>query len=250
MKMHRIFILSFMLLMSFKPFAQYSSEGEDLISRFRPGTMWFFTGLRPAIPEKVTKYDRLMFDVTYNTWSGDIKPFRSKWNSIGLNTSFMFDIPLTKGNTVSFGTGLSHSIFKIHSASHIFVTDSSNIFTKHYLSAGFIPDQNYICGNSISVPLEFRFRTKGWKHFKVHAGGKIGYQLNLYSKVVTNGENGKYIQKDHDFADVSRLIYSAHVRIGIRNWALFGSYNFNTLFSNRSSVKLNVLQVGLTISLF
>jgi hypothetical protein len=212
--------------------------------------MWFFTGYRPAEPEKVRKYDRLMFDVTYNTWNGDLKPFENKWNSIGLNTSLMFDIPITKGNTVSFGTGLSHSLFRINSSYNLFTPDSTNTFTQHSAISTLIAEKRFLGGNSFSVPLEFRFRTKGWKHFKVHIGGKIGYQLGMYSKAVIKGVNGDVILKDHNFADVDRLIYSAHMRIGMRNWALFGSYNFNTLFSNDKSVQLNLIQVGLTISLF
>lgn len=245
----RLFLCAFVLI-SFNTFSQYNSEGADLISRFRPGFMWFFTGYRPAEPEKVRKYDRLMFDVTYNTWSGDLKPFENKWNSIGFNTCLMFDIPITKGNTVSFGTGLCHSLFRINSAYHLFAADSTNTFTEHFDIQTLVAEKSFLGGNSLSVPIEFRFRTKGWKHFKVHIGGKVGYQLGMYSKVVMNGENGDLTQKNRNFADVNRLTYSAHMRIGMRNWALFGSYNFNPLFSQEKSVQLNLLQVGLTISLF
>jgi hypothetical protein len=98
--------------------------------------------------------------------------------------------------------------------------------------------------------LEFRFRTKGWKHIKFHVGGKIGYQANIYSKVISEDKNGKYVAKDYSFADINRWVYSAHMRLGIRNWAIYGSYNLNTLFSNRASTQLNLLQLGISISLF
>jgi hypothetical protein len=251
--MHKTFFIVFLFLgLSTSAFSQYDGFGTDEISRFRPGSMWFFTGFRPAETEKVRKYDRLIFDLTYNDWSGDLDPFKNKWNSIGLNTSLMFDFPITKGNTVSFGTGLSHSLFRINNSGIIFSPDSSESFTTmdFEINNNNTPPERFLCGNSISVPLEFRFRTKGWKHFKFHLGGKIGYQLNMYSKTVSEGTNGRMILKDHNFADAQRLIYSAHFRIGIRNWALFGSYNLNSLFSNDSSPKLNLLQMGLSISLF
>lgn len=247
--MFRIVIISLMLLVSGKSIAQYSSK-EDLISRFRPGFMWFNTGFRPAVPEKLRKYDRLIFDVTYNTWNGDQKPFKNNWNSIGLNTNIIFDIPITKGNTVSFGTGITHSLFRVQH-NNLFVTDSTNTFINYQLKDSISTfDKNYLGGNSFSVPLEFRFRTKGWKHFKVHIGGKVGYQLNMFSKIISTGENGKIFHKSYDFTDINRLIYSAHVRVGIRNWALYGSYNLNALFSNRLSTQLNLFQVGLSISLY
>lgn len=238
--------------LSTKAFSQYDGFGADEISRFRAGSMWFFTGFRPAIPEKVRKYDRLIFDLTYNDWVGDLEPFKNKWNSIGLNTSLMFDIPLTKGNTISFGTGLSHSLFRINTEDHIFSPDSTETYTEHFDVTTNNPllKNSFLCGNNISIPIEFRFRTKGWKHFKFHLGGKVGYQLNMYSRAVSEGQNGRMILKDHNFADVQRLIYSAHFRVGIRNWALFGSYNLNGLFSNNNSPNLNLLQMGLSISLF
>jgi hypothetical protein len=212
--------------------------------------MWFYTGFRPATPEKVRKYDRLMFDVTYNTFTGALKPFKNNWNSIGFNTNLMFDIPITKGNTVSFGVGLTHSLFKVETSGKAFNADTSYTFTELSTYQPFAEESRYLIGNSFAVPMEFRFRTKGWKHFKVHIGGRIGYQSNLYSKTINHFQNGKQVFKDHSFIDVNPLIYSAHVRFGIRNWAVYGSYNLNSLFKNASSVQLNLFQVGLSVSLF
>lgn len=247
----KLFSTLFVLLLMKGSYAQYNSEGE-LISRFRSGGMWYFTGFRPAVPEKVRKYDRLIFDLTYNDWAGDLDPFKNQWRSLGLNTNLMFDIPITKGNTVSFGTGLSHSFFRINSNGYQFGADSLNTHTHLYTlnETETASATRFLGGNSFLVPLEFRFRTKGWKHFKVHIGGKIGYQWDLYTRTIEEGQNGKLIIKNKDLPDVSRLIYSAHVRIGIRNWALFGSYNLNGLFQEDNSPKLHVIQAGLSISLF
>jgi hypothetical protein len=248
--MNKLWLTLLLAILSFSLNAQYNSEGADLISRFRPGTMWFYTGLRPATPEKVRKYDRLMFDLTYNTFNGGLKPFKNNWNSIGFNTNLLFEIPIAKANTVSFGIGLTHSLFSVETSGHFFGADST--FSKTLMSPyqTFAEEKRYLIGNSFSVPLEFRFRTKGWKHFKVHIGGRVGYQANLYSKAVNHYDHGKQVFKDHNFADVNRLIYSAHVRIGIRNWAVYGSYNLNSLFKNKESVQLNLFQVGLSVSLF
>ena len=90
-----------------------TNQDSTLISRFRPGVMWFYTGIKPAQTEKPRKYDRVIVDLTYNTWNGDQKPFSNLFLSLGLNTSLLFDIPLTKGNTISLGTGLTHSYFHI-----------------------------------------------------------------------------------------------------------------------------------------
>jgi hypothetical protein len=131
------------------------------------------------------------------------------------------------------------------------VVDSTNTFTTYQQKDSLaIFNRSLLGGNSLTVPFELRFRTKGWKHFKFHIGGKVGYQLNLFSKESTNEINGRLVLKNHNYPDISRLIYSAHVRIGIRNWSLFASYNFNTLFLNQKSTQLNLMQFGVSLSLF
>ena len=40
-------------LASFTATAQYDGKGENEVSRFRPGFIWYFTGLKPAKVEKV-----------------------------------------------------------------------------------------------------------------------------------------------------------------------------------------------------
>lgn len=244
--------IAFLAVLSFSSVAQDPSPQPDLISRFRPGVMWFFTGYRPAESEKVRKYDRLIFDLTYNDWTGDRQPFNNKWNSIGLNTSLYFDIPLTKGNTIALGLGLSHSLYRISYSYKQFQVDVSTSTTNLVDIQTFIPDEDkhFFCANSLSVPVELRFRSPNWQHFKFHIGGKVGYTLNNYTKEVFASSIGKMELKNNQFPDIHRLMYSAHARIGFRNFAVFGSYQFSPVFSNSASTHLNILQLGLSVSLF
>lgn len=247
--MRNFLLILFVFLSVGKAYSQYSSEGKDLISRFHPGTMWFYTGLRPASPEKVRKYDRLIFDVTYNDWIGDFGPFENQWSSIGLNSNLMFDVPLSIGNTVSFGWGVSHSFFSIHHDGFI-STDATNSYSVFFPNEAIDFKYRKLNGNSFSIPLELRFRTKGWKHFKFHLGGKVGYLSNAFQKSYYTGSGDKVIFKDYGINDLNKLLYSAHFRIGMRNWALFGSYSINTLFKAAESTNFNMVQAGLSISLY
>lgn len=237
---------------SFTVMAQDPAAEPGLISRFRPGVMWFFTGYRPATTEKVRKYDRLIFDLTYNDWAGDRQPFHNKWNSIGFNTNLLFDIPLTVGNTVSLGLGISHSIYRISYSYKQFQLDPVNELTQLNDIQTFVPDvdKHFFCGNTLSIPVELRFRSPNWQHFKVHFGGKVGLTLNNYTKDVFETGYGKMVFKNSQFPDINRLLYSVHARIGFRNFALFGSYQFSPVFSNPASTHLNILQLGLSVSLF
>jgi hypothetical protein len=227
-----------------------SLNDSTLISRFRPGFMWFYTGIRPAETEKVRKYDRLIFDVTYSSFSGGIESFKNKGLSLGLNTSLLFDIPITKGNTISIGTGISHSFFQV-GHDNLFLSNVKEGTTVYQLKDSLDAfKRSSLGGNIFSIPLELRFRAKNWQHVKFHLGGKIGYQANLYSKYIIQSADIDKRIKSYYFPDVNRLVYSVHARIGIRNWALFGSYSMNKVFSNSKSTPINLLQVGLSISLF
>lgn len=231
-------------------FGQYDSKGDENISRFRPGFMWFFTGYKPAKTEKVRKYDRLIFDLTYNDWIGDRDLFKNHWASIGLNTNLMFDIPLTKGNTVALGLGVAYQYSVIRHNGNLTINDSlgSTTWSEKLPSQTF--QRSVLGAHSFSIPIELRFRTESWRHFKFHIGGKIGYQPFLYSKTVTKANGIRMIDKNVGFPDENQLIYSAHIRFGLRNIAFFGSYNFNRIFSSDQSVRLNHVQMGLSFSLF
>lgn len=229
--------------------AQFNGE-KDTMSRYRPGLMWFFSGFSAPKQGKLRKYDRLIVDLVYNDWMGDRKLFQNTWESIGVNTSLMFDIPLVEGNKMSLGVGLSYQLMNIRHDNNLIRVDSTE--TTQWLNKQ--PTDNFaknkLVGNSFAIPVEFRFRTKGWRHFKFHVGGKIGIMANLYSKSVVGKGQNRIVTKNHNFFDKQRLLYSVHARVGIRNWAFFASYNFNPIFKNKQSIRLNHWQFGLSISLF
>jgi hypothetical protein len=245
-KMPKHFLIPFAILYCLFTEAQNDKNA----SRFRPGVMWYYNGITPAKIGKTRKYDRFMVDLCYNTWNGNLKPFKNTINSVGINTNVLFDTPLTIENTVSFGIGFSHTYIRIHTAT-IFKSDwetsTTTLLSKNDSIS--LPNKNFLGGHSFSIPIELRFRTKGWKHVKFHLGGRVGYQINLFTKAVINDTHGKSVYKDY-LSDVNHLMYAAYARIGIRNWSLFTSYNLNSLFKNKQSTQLNLIQAGMTVSLF
>lgn len=237
------FFFCFITLLSF---GQDKHEVKNT-SRYRPGLMWFVTGWQSG---RIVKTDRLMFDITYNDWIGDRKTFKMKGPSLGMNVSWLFDIPIVRDGIVSFAIGPSYGLYNLNHNMPVFYDETSK--------ATLYGDENDVgnfgkvklVGHQLSIPVEFRFRTKGLQHFKVHIGGKIGYQLALFNKERFDLNGEKVVQKNKDAKDINRLVYSAHVRMGIRNFAIYASYNFNPFYSNPSSTQLHLLQLGLTVSLF
>lgn len=230
--------------------SQYLEKEEGLVSRFRPGIGWYYSGLKPYEEEKLRKYDRLILDVVYNDWSGEESLFESPWNSLGFNVSFLFDKVISSKNTFSIGYGLAFSHYN-NKTQKDFVRnfDQGSTSLEDFDPAVEIIRNKYTA-NYIELPLEFRFRTKGRKHFKFLIGGKIGYQLNSFTKQLT--EQGGFILKtrNYSFPDNQRLRYGATVRIGIRNYALFASYYFSSLFKDNESIELYPFSLGISFSLF
>ncbi|HNR85799.1 MAG TPA: outer membrane beta-barrel protein [Taishania sp.] len=227
----------------------FGQEKNEVVtkSRYRPGIFWFLTGWKNG---KAPKYDRLMFDITYNDWVGDRKTFAMKGPSMGMNVSWLFDIPLAKNGVVSFAIGPNYGLYNLHHNLPVYYDQATKTtsYGENEQAGNF--GKIKLVGHQLTVPVEFRFRTKGLQHFKVHIGGKIGYQLSLFNKErhTINGKEEKF--KNKDSKDINRLVYSAHVRLGVRNFALYASYNFNPFYSGESSTKLHLLQLGLTVSLF
>jgi hypothetical protein len=242
-----LFILAITFTCVGQSLAQYDSKGENETSRFRPGLFWHYTGINPAKLEKVHKYDRLFFDISYNTWTGDLTPFKVKPTSIGFGTNLMFYVPLKKGNTVSLGWGFNHHWTHIRH-DETFFNNLIEKSTEYSISP--VESRSSLNFHQISIPLEIRFHKESWKHAKLHVGGKVGYLFGMNEKERLDNPNGKTIIQSYNFQDVNHLQYSAHIRLGIRNYALFGEYNFSKLFSNSKSTQLNVLRMGISISLF
>lgn len=230
--------------------AQYLEEEQGLVSRHRPGVMWFYSGFSNYDTTKLRKYDRLVVDVLYNDWQGDLSPLNSPWSSIGFNVNVMFDIPFTKANTVGLGWGVAFS----HYNNRTKIGFNSD-YTEGSTSTYSLDLQQDIVwskfnANYIEIPLELRFRTKGYQHFKFFVGGKIGYQLNAYTKTKENIEGKNYKFKNYNFPDRNPLRYGLTARVGIRNWSVYAAYYFTDLFTHENSVKLSPITAGISIALF
>ena len=237
---------SFFILFSFV-FNIVAQKNEDSRQKHNPGIFWYVHGWNYKKDRYLPKYDRLVLDITYNDFSGDFSPFSQGYNSIGINTNAIYDIPLNKKHTITFGTGLGMKF------AHIEMRDK--LKSEHGGVVNLIPktvddtyEKNKLISSNVFVPFELRFRSKGWQHVKFHLGAKLGFQTGLFSKMFfpDKNQNSKINYSDK----ANRFTYSVHARFGIRNYAFYASYNLNPLFKNKKSTNLNWLQFGISISLF
>jgi len=225
---------------------QAQKNDPTLISRHRPGLLWYFDGLRPTKSTDNHKYDRLIFDLTYNDWVGDLNPFHNRWNSIGFNTCFMNDLKFKKTNVVSLGIGVGYG-FSTISSSKRFVIDQQLVEIAN-LKKSSVYDYASIHIHRFYIPLELRFSSKNWNRFKFAFGGSIG--INSGSSQSLIGRDGSTQQFTSLKANTPLLNYGLHCRFGLRNFAVFSSYQINGFFREPSNPNLHQLQIGLSISLF
>ena len=222
------------------------NNGSQLISRHRPGLFWYFDGLRPTKSTDNHKYDRLILDLTYNDWSGDLKPFQNQWNSIGVNVNFIKDIKFKKTKVFSLGLGLGYAFSSISSEQKFAV--QNNIIEFSTIQKSSIYDYSCFNNHRFFMPLELRFSTKNWNRWKFAVGGSFGINAAMKQRMI--GSDGSKMESTNLSSAASLLNYGLHTRLGYRNFSLFGSYQINSLFDGRGNPDLHLIQLGLSISLF
>jgi len=122
--MYKLITISFILL-SFFSNAQ-DLETPEGKTQYRPGIFWFLNGFNSPKKGQKRKYDRLMVDVLYNDWVGDVDPFKNSAASIGANFYWMSDIQFSPKSTASFGIGFCYGFWNIRHNNSL----STNSITK------------------------------------------------------------------------------------------------------------------------
>ncbi|GAA0874191.1 hypothetical protein GCM10009118_05990 [Wandonia haliotis] len=243
-----IFVSFICLFFTKNSFSQADTiKKQDTQSRYNPGLLWRFTGFEPRYGKEGEKYDRLVVDICYNDWLGDKNGTKTQWYSIGYNINLLFDVPFNKQSTASMGIGLSFSHVNLMNNGVLRSNDSleTTTLTPHF--AGETPRKmNKFVANYIEIPVEFRFRSPGYQHFKFHLGFKAGVRISSFER----WKEGSKKFKEFNHPDIARFRYGITARIGIRNWALFGSFFISDLFTNSQSSQLLPYSFGISLSLF
>tara|TARA_B100001287_G_C22674932_1_gene527159 strand:+ start:1539 stop:2261 length:723 start_codon:yes stop_codon:yes gene_type:complete len=240
--------MKYVILFFFIPMCFHAQQDPELVSRNRPGLFWFVNGKGPLDDADYRKYDRCIVDVTYNDWIGDLSTFQNKWNSLGYHFSLNKDIQFRSSQRTTIGLGfgysyLNHTLDAVFSntpnksvSAQIHGTTDSLIFSKLTI-------------HQFYVPIELRFKSLGWRHFKFIIGSRIGVQPLLFSKT-KYWESGAEQFYDDKLLDMRWFFTSVYVRCGIRNWSFIGIFHPMKLFPSEQSVRLYPFQIGLSLSLF
>ncbi len=151
------------------------------------------------------------------------------------------------------GVGTSHIFFEKTSIDingttpvlHFNALDTLSRFKKYKVSTAYA-----------EIPVELRYTAhpdKPNKSFKAAIGVKVGTILNAHTKG-KNFQNAAgtstigYTQKISSTSYFNNTRLAATARVGYGPVSLFGTYNFAAVFKDNVAAKMNLLQIGISIS--
>ncbi len=169
--------------------------------------------------------------------------------SIAVNFNMVdFEIDLYRKN-IMLVTGLGFTInnYRFKSQSYLLPgTDSVIAFMDPSVDV----KKNKLVVNYITVPLLLEFNTSRNPDRTVHfaagiiGGLRVGSHVKLVKEI--NGDNTK--SKTRDDFNLNPWRYDATVRLGYRNFTVFGSYGLAGLFKNDIKPELNPVTVGVRLA--
>lgn len=165
--------------------------------------------------------------------------------SPGFNAYVMYDYPIAKSG-ISFAWGYGFSSFNIHSNGEFERQNPDGGFVRFFrFPSNYRWDKNKFSANYVEIPLEFRFRTRGSSPFKISAGGKVGYLVNIHTKTID--DNGK--RKFYQLPEINRWRYGVVGRIGVGRWSAFAFYSLSPFLNQDKGIPLTAFSAGISIAL-
>ncbi|MBL7743475.1 MAG: outer membrane beta-barrel protein [Chitinophagaceae bacterium] len=212
---------------------------------------------KPAIDLSGRANDHFLLQLGYTGWAGRPDTITPSGFSKSINVYFMFDFPFKTNPKLSmaFGPGIStdNIIFKEH---FVGIRENSSVFQISDRS-----DTNHFRKTKLTTvyleaPVEFRY-TKDplnpGKSLKFAIGVKVGTMLKAYTKskdwqTKSDATINSYTQKEasKQYFNTTRL--SAHARIGLGHFSLYGSYQITTLLKDGAGAEIRPYSIGITLS--
>lgn len=191
--------------------------------------------------------DFVMLQFTYDGWNNKPDSIKTTGIGRGFNAYLCYDFPL-KSSNFSFAAGIGIG------TSNIYFDNQELLLNKTTDSvARFIPEsQAYkkfkLTTAYLEAPFELRFfankmnRNKG---FKAAVGFRAGTLIGAHTK---GKLENKVVEKVNTKNYLEKWRFAVTGRIGWGNFAVMGSYNLNTLFSEGLGPQVSPYSIGLSIT--
>lgn len=188
-------------------------------------------------------------DLYWSDWYSKSKSVKTKGFSFGFNVNYYYDIAFTESAKSSFAIGIGYNLFNMHNQGRFAIVEDSitgNRSTQiQELSVQELAEtkRNRIAINTIDIPIELRFRIGKKKNkFKIYPGVKIGYNFGLaYTRTTETGKT-----TINNFPDVNNWRIAPTLRIGFKDFFIFGSVDVLPLFQNSESTRFTPIRFGIS----
>ena len=196
-----------------------------------------FSQSNQELLDQTYREDQLYFGSSYFIQSESIPDFKQNGFSGNFQFGFIRDIPLNKSSTRAIGVGLGYE--RNFFTSNIQpIQDNSKIDYRIVVSK-FLESKNKISFNSITIPIEYRWRTSNINEFKfwrIYSGFKLKKNFPLYS----NPSYGSELKID----EIEDWTSSVYLNAGYNTWNISLEYDLNPLIKNKKTLDGNNLNLS------
>jgi Putative auto-transporter adhesin, head GIN domain/Outer membrane protein beta-barrel domain len=174
--------------------------------------------------------------------------------SVVVNLNFWkFDIPLYKRYIMlTTGIGLTLNNYRF-SSDKTLISDTNRVVSGFdFKDSGeqIKYNKNKLAVNYVTAPVLIQFNTHKHlkKSFHIAAGMLFSYKFNSHLKLVYDENGDKQKTKRRDEFNIDPFRYDATVRIGYRNYTVFGTYAMSELFKNGRGPSLHPFSIGIQLT--
>lgn len=201
---------------------------------------------KPVLPWRApTGQDRFLIELHNDHFIGMPDSMDVQVYSPGFDAHIMYDYPFSEQSVFSFAWGYGFSSFNIHhNGSFEEDEESGSTFFRPY-PENYNYRKNKVSVNFVEIPLEFRLRTRGIRQFKMAVGAKVGYVVNVHTKVVDDDGKRKFYQ----VPNLLRYRYGLTGKIGVGRINISGFYSLSPFLEEGQGPELIPFSVGLSLVL-
>lgn len=172
--------------------------------------------------------------------------------SIGVNV-WKFDIPIYRRYIMlTTGIGLTLNNYRFRSDKTLIADTNMVVAGFDYKDNGEVIgyNKNKLAVNYVTAPvlLQFNTHSKLKKSFHFAVGMLFSYKYNSHLKLVYDENGDKQKTKRRDEFNIEPFRYDATIRIGYRNYTLFGTYAMSELFKDSHGPTLHPFTAGIQLA--
>ena len=181
--------------------------------------------------------DQFYFGSSYFIQSESITDFKQNGFSGNFQFGFIRDFPLNNNSTRAIGIGLGYE--RNFFTSNIQPIKENDQINYRIVVSKFLESKNRLSFSSISIPIEYRWRTSNideFKFWRIYSGFKLKRNFPLYS----NPSYGAELEID----EIESWTSSIYLNAGYNTWNISLEYDLNPLIKNQKTINDNSLNLS------